>query len=200
MISMRNWLRDHPWIGTAFVAGVLAGMVMCLPLVPYKLPDSIANLLGAALGAALAVWGAAWISEHKERQKLTAAKEVLRQVLDPVSKLTDTLIYDLEAVREAPSPEAYGRIRKASTVLSRATQVFEERMEDLQPALVQLGGPGLLCGMNLRRYARSLHGIADLCSSLHQSAGSTLEGKARDYRNRLLGIEQSMRDEVSALR
>lgn len=39
-----EWLRTHPWIGTAFLSGVLLGMLACLPLVPYELPESTATL------------------------------------------------------------------------------------------------------------------------------------------------------------
>jgi hypothetical protein len=65
---MQQWIYHHPWAITGFMLGIGIGILICLPLLPYTLPDSSAQLIGSFLGAGIAVTGAIWITTNKERQ------------------------------------------------------------------------------------------------------------------------------------
>jgi hypothetical protein len=65
---MLQWCHDYPWAITGFFLGVGVGILTCLPLVPYVLPDSSAVLIGSFLGAGVAVTGAIWVTTIKERR------------------------------------------------------------------------------------------------------------------------------------
>lgn len=63
-----HWGYEHPWALTGFFLGVGVGIIFCLPLVPFTLPDSAAQVIGSFLGAAIAVTGAMWVTTIKERR------------------------------------------------------------------------------------------------------------------------------------
>jgi len=65
---MQRWCHDYPWAITGFFLGIGVGILICLPLVPYVIPDSSAVLIGSFLGAGVAVTGALWVTTIKERR------------------------------------------------------------------------------------------------------------------------------------
>lgn len=62
-----DWCRDNPMVLLALCVGFLAGLLFLMPLIPYRLPDSTANIVGAAVGAAIAVLGAVLASDYRDR-------------------------------------------------------------------------------------------------------------------------------------
>ena len=65
---IHHWNQEHPWALTGFFLGIGVGIILCLPLLPFTLPDSAAQLIGSFLGAAIAVTGAIWVTTSKERK------------------------------------------------------------------------------------------------------------------------------------
>lgn len=94
---MKEWLRDHPWVMTAFAIGALFGVLLCLPLLPYELPESAANVIGAALGAIFAVWGAAWITDAKERKQQRSVVRGVAATVQPVVATAEAVVEYLSA-------------------------------------------------------------------------------------------------------
>lgn len=72
LAKIGQWNRLHPWVWTSFLLGCLAGLILCLPLVPYQMSDATASLLGAAIGAGAAVSAAYWVATEPERRRSRA--------------------------------------------------------------------------------------------------------------------------------
>jgi hypothetical protein len=147
-----DWLRHHPWMPAIFAAGMLAGVVFRFPLVPWELPESTANILGAALGAIFAVWGAAWVSDLKERQGHMHAANAIVSTVVPVLRQAEAIDTQLDALTHI-DPTGEGRkhyvaaLRHALASANLTIQAADEmaaRLKFMEPLFLQLGGAGAI--------------------------------------------------------
>jgi hypothetical protein len=147
-----DWLRDYPWVATAFFAGAILGLLICLPLLPYELPESSANVIGAALGAVFAVWGAAWVADLKERKHQQYLVRAIESTIQPTLLRVEQFGANLERVGrewdEVTSRDE--RVTRIQSLLPESVLVLERlgelerRLDFLVPLFLQLGGHGAI--------------------------------------------------------
>ena len=150
--QVRNWVNEHPWAVTAFGGGVFAGVLFCLPLVPYTLPDSAANILGAALGAVFAVWGAAWIARSGERRKAADFRTAVATMLSPLFIATYCYRASLEAyvALEFPSEEDWRPAFDNAQRLRHQCDEAERELEGVRSVFNAHSGGALTAYIRLR--------------------------------------------------
>lgn len=142
-----GWLRSHPWIATSFCAGVIAGLLLCLPLLPYEMPDSSASVIGAALGAVFAVWGAAWVADLKESKHRSYLVRAIESTVEPALMYVEQFGVGLEQIikkgsgvtREERAARIQSSLTESGPVTERLSEM-ESRLEFLIPLFSSSGG------------------------------------------------------------
>lgn len=133
LVYMQQWIYHHPWAITGLLLGIGIGILFCLPLLPYTLPDSSAQLIGSFLGAGIAVTGAIWVATSKERRFRADLRLAAIVIYEPfmnslAERMADILpLNDQIAPLDAPSLEALQFGRNLSVVTHSS-------FEDLRPA------------------------------------------------------------------
>lgn len=162
--KVSKWFAHHPWVATSFLVGIGTGMVLCLPILPVELPDSIAQIIGAGLGAGIAVGGAAWVAGNKARQHSAALRKLveLSSIIAVLSM--EKLDAHLETLQDAAAPLpddahralegtalAYERCADALTSLVPAFQTDGELLLKLHFAIEAARNLALGCRLELKR-------------------------------------------------
>lgn len=133
MNRLRAWLGEHPWVGTAFLAGIGLGLLIALPILPFKLPASSAQLIGAFLGAAIAVTGAMWISSHKEKKFRFELRLATKSVYETYKVTLFEGLEKLHAREGQTKPLGRDDIELLESA-KRMSEVTKQSIEDLRPA------------------------------------------------------------------
>jgi hypothetical protein len=168
LAAVFDWLHAHPWVIVAFCGGALAGVLICLPVIPWELPDSSANVIGAALGALIAVWGAAWVSLRKERESTLMAAKALEATMTPVLSRAERMLAHLGSM----TFEDKDSIRHAyafSQELHMAVAAAADRLKFMAPVFLGLGGPGVIA------FGSVQDGNEGVRFSMHREWGSMYE-------------------------
>lgn len=124
-----EWLHFHSHLFTAFLIGVAVGVVFGLPLLPYKLPDTAAQILGAGLGAGIAVGGVSWVTNAKERQ----AARALVQATDAL--INNVLASITTTYRSFLPYDVLGCVISPMTVLSQVIDDCDSTQVELKQML-----------------------------------------------------------------
>lgn len=143
MTRSLDWLRLHPWIGTAFFIGAFLGVVICLPLIPFELPEGHASLIGAAFGAFVAVWGAAWVTDGQSRRNQAIAREEIETVVRPTINRFDRLIIDLEAAIDAGEGAGLELATERADAIRNECRSIFTWLREAKPLFYQLGAAGM---------------------------------------------------------
>lgn len=150
--------------------GILVGLVLRLPLFPYSLPPDVANVMGAAFGAMFAVWGAAWVSDRKEKHANRLAVQAIRATVDPVIKRVRMIeeglknlpfLFQSDVDRESRI-EAVRAVLRQAEAIPHVTIELEKRLEFLKPLFLQLGGTGAVAFTTLINTGDNLRGSVEL--------------------------------------
>lgn len=129
----QRWLGDHPWVVVSFLAGAALGTTIALPVLDVELPDGVATLWGAILGAGIAVYGAAWITGHRERRQQDVLHgTVLGAVMPLESKVQSAMtVFGLAPTLSGPQwNEAHRELDR----LDKMALYISGRLADLRPA------------------------------------------------------------------
>lgn len=171
MGKMLGWVHDHPWVVVSFLSGTFVGALIALPLVPYSLPDSTANLIGAALGAGIAVWGAAWVSAAHARKAQTTALEVIKRISQTYLKAIGGFV---RAVESDATPDL---IQMTAAEVTVELDGFRRRVTSLESAMLQIGPVGLLAHADLSEILQ--HAADDKTKMEHLVTDEALDEKER---------------------
>lgn len=128
---VRDWFAHHPWVLAGFCVGVLAGVIVALPLFSASLPDGVATLLGAAIGAVLAVTGAAWVAGAKDRSQLRVLSAVAAKVTQNVVLLGVDTVCNMRSLSEEDDLSLDDALAMAEGVRLSA-QLAAERLRYLE--------------------------------------------------------------------
>lgn len=159
--------------------GVLLGVLFCMPLVPYEIPESSAALLGAALGSLVTVGAAAWLATHKERHARAEAVAFIRREMGLFQL---EYAQALEAAAHAVDLDQ-NRLNEAHVRLmalwSRIGPTLEI-LEMLKPVFASVGPHGLVCHWGivqaLTAAEGSLHALSANGIALFAAHDETLLG------------------------
>jgi len=161
MARTLDWIREHAWVGAVFCLGILFGLLICMPLVPWQLPESTANILGAALGSVVAVWGAAWMADRKDRRRGQLAHKAVSSLATPLLADADLFLRQLGVYSDNKNKSVeYGHFISRS--LLEAIDRFDEGMQALSELFVGLGGHGVIARAALQQAASTMRTATDV--------------------------------------
>lgn len=202
---LTRWFRAHPWILTAFFCGAVLGLVLRMPVIPYQLPESTANILGAALGALAAVWGAAWIADHKERDQRDKAVRAIAITVHPVIAealaFENALVTASQQSMTAPRTKRFDKLHHAMDVwkaLQLSIEDMNERLDSMKPLFLQLGGDGVLAQGRLSLFGPGIEAfVGELQWAAYYDNQEQLE---RDLERLKTNLQTAIRQANNALR
>lgn len=188
-----DWLRAHPWIGTAFFIGALAGLFLRLPLIPYELSDSAATFFATALGAAITVLGASWIAESKEHRERRDARNLIQRELGALRSLFDKLPPEVAVQQFQTTSSAANNFRTA-------VHKLDSRMSKLEKLFERLGPHGFIAFADLVKVLSELKGLSDLIGQTLANPNEHLlpEKAYRSRRGHTMGVVKKL-DEIYAV-
>ena len=129
---------------------MLLGVLFCMPLVPYDVPESSAAMLGAALGSLVTVSAAWWLATHKERSARAESVAFIRRELWAfqleLSQAMDAAGHAVDRDRDMLD-DAHGRLM---AVWSR-TEPTLEIIDAMKPVFATVGPHGLVCHWGIRK-------------------------------------------------
>lgn len=150
-----DWLRAHPWTGTSFCMGALAGLFLRLPLIPYELPDSAATFFATALGAAITVLGASWIAESKEHREKRDARNLIQRELGTIRSLFEKLPPEVAA-------QQFRSTSSAANSFRTAVHELDSRMSKLEKLFERVGPHGYIAFADMVKVLSELRRLSDL--------------------------------------
>jgi hypothetical protein len=133
MKRIRSWFGEHPWVCAAFLLGIGLGLLIALPILPFKLPDSSAQLISAFLGAAIAVTGAMWVTSHKERKFRSELRLAIHSVYISYKFALFERLDKLKASERQTQPLSSGDTEILESA-KRMSEITKKSIEDLRPA------------------------------------------------------------------
>ena len=128
-----HWSHGHPWALTGFFLGVGVGVIFCLPLLPFTIPDSAAQLIGSFLGAAIAVSGAIWVTTIKERKFRSDLRLAAIVIHEPFIDSLAERMADIVLLNGQTAPLDQSAIESLEFGKNLAT-VTRSSFDDLRPA------------------------------------------------------------------
>lgn len=121
-------------------------MVLCLPLIPYKLPESSAQLLGSALGAFIAVTGAAWLARGSDRKRARTLATRTALAIEVVA--SQCLLFEdwVQKIAETPAlaESMEGPLRHTAQRIRDAADKAKAELAVLHPSYVEVGAGAVL--------------------------------------------------------
>jgi hypothetical protein len=132
--------------------GVLVGVLLCMPLIPYTVPESYAALLGAALGSIITVGGAWWLATNKERHERAEGRALIRKELWAFRTEFAQTLSDLgPALDQGQEGDHLDRAQERLQAVGNQAIAAMGSIDDLRPVFASLGPHGPLCRAGLTR-------------------------------------------------
>lgn len=166
MIKVGNWMKGNAKALTFLMIGIFLGLLISAPLLPWHLPDSTANLLGAAIGSSFTVFAAAWIVDSRERQKAEDAKDLIRQTFADLHTAAKAFCKEADSFNEHT---VYRTAQLASTEFCKAYFETDSTFQVMLPAFESAGPTGLKCYGDTKRAMDALRSVYDRLTSLINS-------------------------------
>jgi len=170
MTKVGKWIKSNAKALAFLMGGILIGMLIVTPIAPWQLPESTANLFGAAIGSSITVFAAAWLADSRERQKSEDAKQLIRQTFDVLHSAAKAFC------KEADSFNDHTTHRTASLASIEFCRVYFETESTFQvmlPVFESAGPRGLKCYGDTKRAMDSLHQAYDQLT--HLSGGPNVD-------------------------
>lgn len=132
--------------------GVLVGVLLCMPLIPYTVPESYAALLGAALGSIITVGGAWWLTTNKERHERAEGRALIRKELWTFRTEFAQTMTDLgAALDQGQDGDLLDAVQQRLQAVARQATAAIGSIDDLRQVFASLGPHGPLCRAGLTR-------------------------------------------------
>lgn len=142
--------------------GVLVGVLLCMPLIPYTVPESYAALLGAALGSLITVSGAWWLATSKERHERAEGRALIRKELWAFRTEFSQTMMDLEAaLNQGQDGSLLDDAQQRLQAVSNQAILAMGSIDDLRTVFASLGPHGPLCRAGLTRAITDTKGRID---------------------------------------
>lgn len=197
MLMIRQILaRPSTWL--AFLAGVGAGLLLRLPIWPYDLPESSAQLIGSCLGAAIAIIGAWWVADRQTQRRVADLHELASNI---VERVLAAGVLAVVKIRAAP----YGSViesplTKEGIDLWLASRMAKDGIEELRDFFVAMGVRGSRLHGHLLRYIGYIGEAADIMRTSDRIDLAAPDSMNVQHLEMLLQMLKSFRDDIPALR